>query len=215
MSQAILSLVSAQDKHKLASTAAWILLLDICWQGQHVRVARNTEPITLDANDGLGPQVYQPLAFELEGAEQKNDGSLPQITIKVSNVNRMVEGAIVAYNGAAGATCSVYVVNTENPAGEPELALDTTIIRTSTDSKWVTFTCGAKSPLRMLFPKRLYYQGTCMWSYKSLQCGYAGGLTTCSLTFEGPNGCLAHGNQQRFGGFPGIDSHGSMTASQV
>lgn len=215
MNLAALSLAAAQDKHKLSSTACWLLLVDFNWQGQHVRLVRNTDPVTLDAGDGLGPQTYQPFAFELQGAQQKNDGSLPQISIKVSNANRLVEGAIVQYSGAAGATCNIYVLNTENPSGEPEIALETTIIRTATDAKWVTFTCGAMSPLRLLFPKHLYYQSTCMWRYKSAQCGYTGALSTCSLTYDGANGCLAHANQTRFGGFPGIGTNGATVASQV
>jgi phage-related protein len=215
MNLAILSLAAARDKHKLASTAAWILLVDLNFQGQHIRVVRNTDAMTFDAGDGLGPQSYQPLAFELVGAETKNDGSLPQFSIKVSNINRLVEGAIVQFSGAAGATCNIYVVNTDNPSGEPELALETVIIRTSTTSKWVTFTCGAASPLRMLFPKMLYYQNTCMWRYKSIQCAYTGTLPTCSLTYDGPNGCIAHANGVRFGGFPGCGSNGATIASQI
>ncbi len=213
MNLASLSLAAAQDKHKLSSTASWLLLVDLCWQGQHVRVVRNTEAVTFDAGDGFGPQSYQPLAFELTNAEAKNDGSLPQISLKVSNVNRLVEGAIVQYQGAAGATCNIYVLNTDNPSGEPEIALETVIIRTTTDAKWVTFTCGAMSPLRMLFPKRLYYQNTCMWRYKSAQCGYAGTINSCSLTYDGANGCVSHANQKRFGGFPGIGSNGASVAS--
>jgi len=69
MNLAALSLAAAQDKHKLSSTACWLLLIDLCWQGQHVRVVRNTDAVTFDAGDGSGPQVYQPLAFELQGAE--------------------------------------------------------------------------------------------------------------------------------------------------
>lgn len=215
MNLAVLSLAAAQDRNRLSSTAAWLLLADFNWNGQHVRVVRNTDAVTFDAGDGAGPQTYSPFAFELDGASIKSDGSLPQISIKVSNVNRMVEGAIVQYNGAAGATCNLYVLNTDNPTGEASLALQMDVIRTQTDAQWVTFTLGAPSPLRTLFPKFLYYQGTCMWRYKSIQCGYMGGLSTCSLTFEGANGCLAHANSVRFGGFPGIATNGATVASQI
>jgi phage-related protein len=212
---AVLSLAAAQDRNKLSSSASWLLLADFNWNGQHVRVARNTDAITFDAGDGAGPQTYSPFAFELEGASVKSDGSLPQISIKVSNVNRMVEGAITQYSGAAGATCNLYVLNTDNPSGEAALALETVVIRTATDARWVTFTLGAPSPLRTLFPKFLYYQGTCKWRYKSLQCGYTGGLPTCSLTMEGANGCQAHANAVRFGGYPGISTNGATAASQI
>jgi lambda family phage minor tail protein L len=215
MNLAVLSLVAAQDKHKLASTTPWLLLVDFNWQGEHVRVVRNTDPVTFDAGDGAGPQVYSPWAFEITGAQTTNDGSLPQIALKVSNINRLIEGALIQYSGAVGATASLYVLNTEHPAGEPDLAMQTTIMRTSTTAAWVTFTLSAISPLRALFPKYLYYQGTCNWQYKGLQCGYAGGLTACDLTFDGANGCIAHANQARFGGYPGIGSNGASVAGQI
>jgi len=38
-------------------------------------------------------------------------------------------------------------------------------------------------------------------------------LPTCSLRLDGTNGCRAHGNQERFGAFPGIDSNGIRIVS--
>jgi len=38
-------------------------------------------------------------------------------------------------------------------------------------------------------------------------------LPTCSLRIDGSNGCRAHGNQQRFGAFPGVDSNGIRIVS--
>lgn len=214
MSLAVLTLAAARDKYKLASTVPWLLLIDFNWQGQHVRVVRDTQDRTFDAGDGLGAQNYQAFNFELD-TQFANDGSLPQITLKMSNVNRMLEGALVQYSGAVGATASIYVVNTDSPAGEPELALETTIIRTTNSPALVTFTLSAASPLRMLFPRFLYYQGTCNWRYKGAQCLYSGGLPSCDLTFNGANGCVAHNNQARFGGFVGIGTNGASVAGQV
>lgn len=214
MNLAILSRVAAMDKHKIASTTPWLLLVDFQWGSEHVRVVRNPSAVVYDAGDGLGPQTYQPFNFELTGVDTKGDGSLPSITLKASNVNRLLEGALTQYQGAAGATAILYVLNTDNPTGEAELAMQTTIIKTTTSPAWVTFTLSAASPLRMLFPKYLYYQGTCMWPYKSVQCAYAGTITTCDLTYSGANGCMVHGNQQRFGGFPGIGTNGASIASQ-
>lgn len=214
MNLAILSHVAAYDKHKIASTTPWLLLVDFCWNGQHVRVVRNPSAVTYDAGDGQGPQSYMPFNFELTGAATANDGSLPSVSLKVSNVNRIIEGAIVQYQGAAGSTATIFVLNTDNPTGEAELAMQTTIIKTSTSPAWVTFTLSAASPLRTLFPKYLYYQYTCMWPYKGAQCLYAGAAVTCDLTYAGTNGCIAHNNQIRFGGFPGIGSNGASIASR-
>lgn len=38
-------------------------------------------------------------------------------------------------------------------------------------------------------------------------------MPSCSLRIDGANGCRAHGNQERFGAFPGIDSNGIRIVS--
>lgn len=209
----VLSLASAADKGKLASGDAWLLLLDVIWQGQHIRLARNVDAVTFDAGDGAGPQSYQPFNFDLI-VEKTSGGQLPTIQIKASNILGILQGAIEQYAGAVGATANVYFVNTAQPAGEPDLALSTTIMRTEVTAESVTFTLGAPGPQRQLFPRFLYRANFCMWAYKQKQCGYVGPLPTCSLTFDGPNGCEAHANQSRFGAFLGIGTNGAAIASQ-
>ena len=51
-------------------------------------------------------------------------------------------------------------------------------------------------------------------NYKGAQCGYAGSLTNCDGTYNGPNGCLVHDNGTRFGAFPGIGTNGIVLAAQ-
>ena len=52
-------------------------------------------------------------------------------------------------------------------------------------------------------PRRSYRRDRCSWIYKnSTTCQYAGLLPSCDKAFEGPNGCRAHDNTLRFGGFP-------------
>ena len=212
---AILSLASQWDKSKLASGDAWLILLDLVWQGQHIRLVPNVDPIQFDAGDGLGVQTYQPFAFSLQYEEGVN-GQLPTLTLAASNTMRILQGMIEQYAGLVGATANIYVYNTAHPAGEPDLALNTEILSSSSTASSVTFECGASSPLRKLFPKFLYRANFCIWvsSYKGRWCGYTGTIPNCDGTYDGANGCLVHGNGTRFGAFPGVGTNGIALAAQ-
>lgn len=213
---AVLSLAAQRDKSKLASGDAWILLLDLIWNSEHFRLARNVDPITFDAGDGYGPQVYEPFNFELT-VEQPGGSQLPTISVRASNTMRILQGVIEQYAGAVGAIANIYVYNTAHPAGEPDLALSTIVKQTQCTAETVTLTLAAASPMRQLFPRYLYRASFCMWvsKYKGLQCQYSGSLANCDGTYDGTNGCLAHGNAGRFGAFPGIGTNGGALASQT
>lgn len=212
---AVLSLAAQQDKSKLASGDAWILLLDLVYNGQHVRLARNIDPINFDAGDGNGVQEYQPFNFELT-TEQSSSSQLPTILIRASNAMRILQGYVEQYGGLAGSSANIYVYNTANPSGEPDLALTSTVMKTDCTATMVTLSCSAPSPMRTLFPRYLYRATFCMWvsKYKGKQCGYTGSLNNCDGTYSGANGCVVHSNATRFGAFPGIGTNGIALAAQ-
>jgi phage-related protein len=212
---AILSLAAQRDKSLLASGDAWILLLDVIWNGNHFRMARNVDPITFDAGDGNGLQTYQPFSFDLS-TEQSSSGQLPTMTLKASNTMRILQGVIEQYAGIVGAIANIYVYNTAHPAGEPDLALTTTVMKSVCTAELATFSLSAPSPNRTLFPRYLYRATFCMWvsNYKGPQCGYTGSIANCDGTFSGANGCVVHNNAARFGAFPGIGTNGAAVAAQ-
>lgn len=176
----LLSVVSNIERHKLASDEPWRLLLDLQYPGaanpgatqQHVRLVRDVDPITFDANDGNGPQEYTPFNFNLGDYSISTTGSYPQVDIKVSNVMRVIQTMIEQYGGLVDSYLTLYCVNAANPSGEPELTINFTIRSTQCDAQHVTFKCGASSPLRRLFPLLMYRPNYCGWQYKSAQCGY-------------------------------------------
>jgi phage-related protein len=231
----LLSVVANLERHKLASGEPWLLLMDLAWPGtnpltdSHVRLVRNLDPVTFDANDGNGPQVYSPFNFQMGDLAVNSNGSVPDCEVQASNVMRALQQTIEQYAGVVGAALDLYAVNTSNPSGEPDLTLSFTVKQTISDAKQVHFKLGASSPLRRLFPIHMYRPNFCIWQYNSpalqaagatmdndmlgSQCGYIGALPTCSLTIDGPNGCIAHDNLVRIGTFPGIDTNGAAVAS--
>ena len=213
---ALLSVAANAERHNLASGEAWVLLLHISLPGEEdVYLARNLDPVTFDANDGNGPQVYAPFNFKMGEFTIANNGQLPQLEIQASNVGRILQGVLNQYSGAVGANVTLYVVNTANPLGEADLEIDFQVMSTTADNKLVRMKLGGSSPLRTVFPSHRFYPNHCIWQYKGAQCGYTGPLPSCDLTLDGPAGCEVHANSIRFGGFPGIDSAGASAAGVV
>lgn len=209
-----ISLAATLEKYKLSSGEPWFALVDITWpDGSHLRLCQNTDDVSFDAQDGAGAQTYTAFSFQFEALEEKSDGSIPKWSVRCSNINRAVEALLEQYSGGVGGAITVYAVNGSNLNAEPEVALYFTIMSSSSNAQWVTFTLGAPSPLRILHPRHVYTPNRCMWVFKGPECGYTGGLGSCSLRLDGTNGCRAHGNQQRFGAFPGVDSNGIRVVS--
>ena len=44
----------------------------------------------------------------------------------------------------------------------------------------------------------------CPFTFKDGWCDYKGEIPDCDKTYSGPNGCKAHNNEVRFGGFVGL-----------
>lgn len=210
MSQPLsISVASSIEKSKLASDVPWLAVAKIVWPDASVlRLVRNIDPITFDCGDGDGPQEYTPFAWEFAELQENSDGSVPSWAVKVSNVNRAVESLLEEYGGGVGGSVTIYVVNGKKLNREPDLELPFDITGCTSDAQWVTFTLGAQSPFRIMFGRHPYSADSCIWRFRSPQCGYGGGMPTCSFRLGGSNGCRAHGNQLRFGAFPGIDSNG-------
>ena len=219
----LLSVAGNLERHKLASGEPWLQLLLLTYPGaanpgaaqQYVRLVRNPDPVTFDAGDGQGPQVYQPFNFEMGEFAVSTTGAMPELELKVSNILRVLQTLIEEYGGLVGANLSLFCVSTANLAGEPDLAMAFTVKAVTCDAKLVTFKLGATSPLRRLFPLYMYRPNFCAWRYKSPQCGYVGPLPTCSHTLDGATGCRAHFPNAPLRGlfFPGIDTNGAAVAS--
>jgi len=219
----LLSVVANIERHKIASDKPFLMLLCLQYPGsadptaeqQYVRMVRDTDPLTFDAGDGNGPQTYTPFNFETGEIALSSTGAVPEMELKASNVMRVLQSTIEQYSGVVGANLTLYIVNVENPAGEPDLAMNFEVKQTVCDAKLVTFKLGASSPLRRLFPLFMYRPNFCCWQYKSAQCGYTGAMATCSKTIDGATGCKAHFPNSPMRGlfFPGIDSNGFVSAS--
>lgn len=198
-----LTVGSAIDVTKVASDTPWIELIEIevvDEGGSHIdwlRACKNNENITFNGN------LYQAADFKLSSSGSV--GEEPRLSIDFSDPTGIIRQALNAYEGGADFPVTYRVVNAsalDKPAEIEELF----IIQSSTVSGdfLVNITLGVDGALAKKFPVRAQYPDRCSFVYKDSRCGYTGGIATCDYSLEGTNGCIAHANQARFGGFPGL-----------
>src|SRR4051794_28282375 len=112
---ASISVAASLETHKLSSDQPWVALIDITWpDSTHLRLCRQVDDITFDAQDGAGAQVYTAFNWEFEALEEKSDGSIPKWVARCSNVNRVVEALLEEFSGGVGGSIAIYTVNMSN-----------------------------------------------------------------------------------------------------
>ena len=193
------------EKNKLATTSAWLLLVEITLPSATViRLARNNENVTFQSN------TYTAFPFDIDSTKSSGQGEIPQVQLRVSNVTRLLQAYVEQYNGGVGFTVKITVVNSallaENYA---ELQMTFDVLACQSDSQWITFTLGAPNPLRRRYPLYRAIANHCNWTYKGRECNYTGARATCKRTLAD---CQAHSNSARFGGRPGLSSPGIRLA---
>lgn len=194
-----LSSVAKQEKNKLDTGSAFIILLDINLP-QTVRICYNNEDIVWNGN------VYQAFPFQIGNVSEETDGSDPNVELKIDNTTQALEQYIEEGNGGNGTQVIIRVVNTEALDNtEAEIEEYFTVTKCSVDQQWVTFTLGAEYSARTRRPLNRYMKNNCPFKYKGIRCGATSNLTTCNHTLSH---CRARNNSKRFGGYQGIDQKG-------
>lgn len=188
-----------QEKNKLTTASAWLPLITVEVNATTVlRLVPNPATVTFDGEN------YAPFGCEIEEVSQDAKGGLHDVSISVSNVTREIS-AYIEFNELRGARVSIKYVNSANLADPDAVVLEERYEIMSIHvkgSQFVTFILGHDRIQQHQFPSGRFFRDSCRWIYKSPECGYVGGLATCTKILEGSNGCRAHANVPRFGGFP-------------
>jgi len=200
----------AAAKNKLSDPGAWIPTLEIQNAAgvTQLRLCLNTEDIT------WGGHTWAAFPFDLDESKQAADGSIEELAIRVGNSNRAVQTLVEAEDGASGWIVILRVLYSGDLASGVAVLTETRTVKNvrcteelveNAVQMWVVFTLGAESLLARRFPRHTYDRQTCMWDFKSTECGYAGAETACNRTLTR---CEALANQDRFLSFPGIPGEG-------
>ena len=189
------------EKNKLAGSAAWVWLLELrANDTQTYYFANNAVAITFRGNS------YKPFPFSIGDFEETGKDDPPRVPITVQNPSGQFSDIIEKNNGFTDGICTLTLYN---PAGATDddrevVYGDFRIQHVTVNAKVASFEIGNDDLYRFFFPRRRFFRSKCTHAYKGVLCAYAGAFATCDKTLTGANGCLAHENQQRYGGYPGI-----------
>lgn len=170
-------------------------------------------------------QIYVRFPVKFQGASISSDGSVDKAAVSIANVSREIMYYIEHYNGLRNMRMKIKTVyakfmdflyapnldgtvtTTTNPEAnntayiEDEYYIDTY----SANEQLVSFQLDPIIDLEIKLPRRRYMQDSCYFVYKDPDtCRYSGGLTTCAKNLDD---CTNHGNEENFGGFPGISAN--------
>lgn len=212
-------LVFFNEKNLLATGDRWIWLYEIevpTSPETRYRFVRDMEQVTFRGN------IYYPFPVSHSPIKEDIEGSLPTISLTVSNISREVMSTLENYSGLIGQPVRIILTH--------ELALSTgaavaehdfKILGTTATDQAVSAKLGDISLYEVTVPATRMLKHYCRHQYRGSGCGYAvdpadaNYIATCDKTLDGPNGCSVHGTSEsdagvavvhpdRFGGFPGI-----------
>lgn len=174
-------------------------------------------------------EIYQPFVFKFESLEQS---ALENASMQVSfaNVNQFfgdliqtipIRGRIVRLFLAFEADVLSQIASNGYLEDIDNLSWEEFFVRSfSMDAQTVQLDLGIIFDLfDIALPKRKFFENYCPFKFKSRMCGFGWSWGTntlnssypeanadwCDKTYEGSNGCKAHNNAKRFGGFPMLD----------
>ncbi len=200
-----LSNIAKLEKNKISSTGAWLVLIEVQFQDETIRVVNNNEDIEWPTGSDT---LWVAFPFELGDVSENSKGELPSLQLKVSNVTRTIQQYLEQYAGGTDATVILRVVMSEHlDLTTPELTETFSVKSTSTDAMWAYFNLGPDYAMNQRYPADKYMQNFCPYKFKGIKCGYNGSRINCNKTLSD---CRIRRNSVRFGGFPGIPGMGGL-----
>lgn len=200
-----LSVSSIIEKNSIAGDGAWILLLEIKLKtpATTLRLTRNTDPITWNLH------TWTPFPFDLDEMTEDSRGETPTISIKISNVTRIVQYYMEAGDGAVGAEVTLYVVHSKHLDTTASFEETFEITDSAADNQWITINLGAGYPVAARRPEDRMLKNFCNFEYGGIRCGIPAATKvtypTCNKTLAN---CRERNNKERYGGEPSLTSGG-------
>lgn len=195
-----------QESMRLHSAASWVELWEV-----RVDATRGyflcAHPQALTFNG----RTYSPFPMDRDEEEEGSEGNIPELVLRVSNIDRAVQAEIHAGN-LRGKVAIKRLINTAiigTATNKREFRY--TILSADCTDLVAIFRLGPANPVNREFPGRRYNRNRCGWDYGGSGCGYnttrSGALATCDRTLLGANGCRVHGDDEVTAGLPREHSH--------
>lgn len=200
-----LSIAAVINKNQVAADVPFLVALEIEVKdpktGAYVetlRIVNNNEDVTFNG------ELFTAVPFDMTLSSP--DQELSTLSLSIQDQTAIIQSYMQQYQGGIGFRVNLILFLASQLDSPPEIDVQfkVTGASASSESYLVSWELGAENPLTRKFPARLQSRDRCRWNYKSAQCGYGGDKPSCDFSLEGANGCQAHDNGARFGGFPGI-----------
>lgn len=189
------------EKNELNQAHPWIFLYEIKVDPYVLHWFFTSYP----ANVEFGGYIYRPIPIQHGDWKEDTEGNLSEINVTLNILGMDAFKTIDSYEGLVDKEVVIRLVNS-NALGDEDAVIEEVYLITGAqgDQTAVTFDLGHYNFIQQKFPRQRYDRIHCRFSYKSEGCGYSGAMASCSKRLTGANGCEAHDNIYRFGGFPGI-----------
>lgn len=188
------------EKNTLLQDSAYIILLQIDFSGQTIRLANNTEDIVWNS------QTWNKTYFEIDTIDLTATGELPSISCRIQNIDRSLMVYLDNNSGGQGAVIWFYVVNTNHLSETtPFLEFKFTVVGCTETVDFITFKLGMKNPMLRAFPYWRIMKRYCRYkTFKGPLCQYSGSETSCNRTYKVCDETM--NNVSRIGCFPSVGS---------
>lgn len=170
-----------------------------------LRITSHSAPVAF-LTDSAGVYLeWLPYPLQIAPVSADTKGTQQTLRVTISNANRQLMALVDAYEGLEEQTVRIYLVPLNATAeGRGVLDLRGRIIAINANQASITFELGQVDMRRAKFPSNRVSNQRCGYVYKSERCGYVGAIDGCDKGLNTPNGCVAHANENRYGGFPGV-----------
>lgn len=196
------------EANKRRSGKAWFWLAEIELQtdasaSRWALLTSRSEPTVLDG------ETYNPWPFSFDKVDSGEPGDLAQVRLRISNVGGYPGGLLRDYAGLSGRRVVLRMAHEDLLASAGDSRSWTfEVVAASASGPEVTLTLGHAPLHRLAFPSGRFTRYACRFRFRDARCGWTtsdtGDPDACDRTLDGANGCEAHGNTNRFGGFPAM-----------
>lgn len=166
-----------EEKNKVSQDQPWLLFLTMTNVAKDLtlRLVRNTENITFKGHE------YIAFPFEIDSIPEVTIGSLPTLAIKVSNVDRQIQGYI-EQDATFGSGWEVIIslahvsqldgTTLLNQVAEIEHIFQS--LDLIADNEFITINLGVKNPMLVQFPRQQFAGGFCQRTFNDgIGCPYS------------------------------------------
>lgn len=196
------------ESNKPRGVSAWFWLYDIelqtnATESRWLSLAGTDEDVTYSG------RTYLAFPITHGDIEATGGGSIPSGDVSVSNVGGAAAELLRTYGGLEDRRVRIRLVHEDLVSLDIDtVPHDTKIVAASVRNDVVVLKLG-EPPLHSIpFPGRNFSRLTCGFIFRGPRCGWQSGQggdeDACDFGLDTSNGCSAHNNAPRFGGYPSL-----------